>query len=250
MITGKQSNDGSQARRELMLDLLKLDPPGWGGALLQGAVVTLEIAASSYLVGLLLGCLGAAAKLGGARPLFWIAEGYTTLVRAIPELLLIILLYYAGSSTIAAFLSGLGFGEVEISGFAAAVGVLGVVQGAYQTEVIRGAVVAIPRGQIEAARAYGMPALLQTRRIVLPAMLPVALPGLANLWMVLLKDTALISVVGFSELLYTGKQAAGSTKHYLLFYTAVGAIYLAMTLGSNALLRLAERRLRHGIAAA
>jgi polar amino acid transport system permease protein len=232
-----------------MLALLSFSPPGWGGALLRGAVVTVEIAALAYLVGLCLGALGASAKLAGGAILFWAAEAYTTLVRAVPELLLIILLFYAGSGAIAALLSSLGLGDVEVSGFAAAVGVLGVVQGAYQTEVIRGAVVAIPKGQIEAARAFGMSPLLRIRRIVIPAALPLALPGLANLWMVLLKDTALISVVGFSELLYAGKQAAGSTKHYFVFYVAVGAIYLAMTLGSNVLIRPLERRLRRGLPA-
>ena len=233
-----------------MLDLLSLEPPGWGGALLAGALVTLEIAILAYVMGLALGLLGAAAKLSGRRALFWAAEAYTTLIRAVPELLLIILLFYAGSSGIAALLSALGFGEVEISGFAAAVGVLGVVQGAYATEVIRGAVAAIPAGQIEAAKAYGMKPLLRFRRVLLPAMLPIALPGLANLWLILIKDTALISVVGFSELLYTAKQAAGSTREYMLFYLAVGAIYLAMTLGSNALFRFLERQVRRGIPAA
>lgn len=229
-----------------MLDLLSFDPPGWGGALLGGALATLKIAGLAYLVGLCLGALGASAKLAGGPLLFWAAEAYTTLVRAVPELLLIILLFYAGSGAIAAALSSLGLGHVEVSGFAAAVGVLGLVQGAYQTEVMRGAVVAIPRGQIEAGRAFGMSAMLRLRRIVVPAMLPLALPGLANLWLVLLKDTALISVVGFSELLYIGKQAAGSTKHYFLFYLVVGAIYLVMTLGSNALFRLVERRFSRG----
>jgi polar amino acid transport system permease protein len=232
-----------------MLELLALEPPGWGGALLRGALITLQIAVLAFSVGLAFGLLGAGAKLSGNALLFWLAETYTTVIRAVPELLLIILLFYAGSSGIAALLSSLGLGDVEISGFAAAVGVLGVVQGAYQTEVIRGAIVAIPRGQIEAARAYGMSPALRLRRIILPAMLPLALPGLANLWMILLKDTALISVVGFSELLYTAKQAAGSTKHYFLFYTAAGAIYLAMTLGSNAVLRVMERQLRRGVPA-
>ncbi len=230
-----------------MLELLSLEPPGWGGALLRGALVTLEIAVAAYLVGLSLGLSGAAAKLSGNALLFWAAEAYTTLIRAVPELLLIIVLFYAGSSAIAALLSRLGLGEVEISGFAAAIGVLGVVQGAYATEVIRGAIVAIPQGQIEAAKAYGMPAALRLRRVVIPAMLPIALPGLANLWLILVKDTALISVLGFTELLYTGKQAAGSTRHYFLFYMAVGAIYLVMTLGSNALFRLAERRFGRGL---
>ena len=232
-----------------MLDLLAFHPPGWGGALLKGAVVTLEIAVLAYFIGILLGLAGAGAKLSGSRALNWIAQTYTTLVRAVPELLLIILLFYAGSSGIAALLTALGLGEVEISGFAAAVGVLGIVQGAYQTEVLRGAIVAIPRGQVEAARAYGMPPLLRLRRITIPSMLPLALPGLANLWLILVKDTALVSVVGFSELLYIGKQAAGSTKQYLLFYLAVGGIYLVMTLGSNFLFRLIERQVRRGIPA-
>ena len=232
-----------------MLELLALEPPGWGGALLRGALVTLEIAGLAFSVGLVLGLVGAGAKLSGNALLFWLAETYTTVIRAVPELLLIILLFYAGSSGIAALLSSAGLGDVEISGFAAAVGVLGIVQGAYQTEVIRGAIVAIPRGQIEAARAFGMSPALRLRRVVLPIMLPLALPGLANLWMILLKDTALISVVGFSELLYTAKQAAGSTKHYFVFYAAAGAIYLAMTLGSNAVLRVMERHLRRGVPA-
>ena len=232
-----------------MLELLALEPPGWGGALLRGALVTLEIAGLAFSVGLVLGLIGAGAKLSGNALLFWLAETYTTVIRAVPELLLIILLFYAGSSGIAALLSSVGLGDVEISGFAAAVGVLGIVQGAYQTEVIRGAIVAIPRGQIEAARAYGMSPALRLRRVIAPVMLPLALPGLANLWMILLKDTALISVVGISELLYTAKQAAGSTKHYFLFYTAAGVIYLAMTLGSNAVLRVMERQLRRGVPA-
>lgn len=232
-----------------MLELLSFSPPGWGGALLRGAVVTLEIAALSYLVGVLLGLLGATAKLSGNLILFGIAEIYTTLIRAVPELLLILLLFYAGSTAINAAAASLGFPNFEISGFVAAVTVLGIVQGAYQTEVLRGAIVAIPRGQIDAARAFGMSPFLRLRRITIPAMLPIALPGMANLWMILVKDTALISVVGFSELLYTGKQAAGSTRHYFLFYLAVGAVYLAITLVSNVVFRALERHVRRGIPA-
>jgi polar amino acid transport system permease protein len=233
-----------------MLELLALNPPGWGGALLRGAWVTLQIAVAAYLVGIALGLIGAAAKLSGNLLLQGAAELYTTLIRAVPELLLIILLFYAGTTALNGLLADLGLGGIAISAFAAAVAVLGVVQGAYQTEVFRGAVTAIPKGQLEAARAYGMTPLLRLRRVVIPSMLPVALPGLANLWLILLKDTALISVLGFTELLYTAKQAAGSTRHYFFFYTAVGAIYLAMTLGSNALFRLIERRMRRGYAPA
>lgn len=229
-------------------DLLALDPPGWGGALLRGALVTMEIAILAYALGLTLGLLGALSKLSGVRPLVWIAELYTTLIRAVPELLLIMLLYYAGSSALNILLMHFGFaGAVDISGFAAAIGVLGVVMGAYATEVIRGAIIAIPFGQIEAGRAYGMGPFMLLRRIIVPCMLPFALPGLSNLWLLLVKDTALISVVGVSELLFTAKQAAGSTKHYFLFYFSVGAIYLAITLCSNVLFQLVERRIRQGI---
>ncbi|ESR25745.1 ABC transporter permease [Lutibaculum baratangense] len=234
-----------------MLDLLQLTPPGWGGALLRGALLTLQIALLSYAIGLALGLLGAAAKLSGSPVLAGAGEVYTTLVRAVPELLLIILLFYGGSTMLEMALIALGFpGAVQVSGFAAAIAVLGVVQGAYQTEVIRGAIEAIPVGQIEAARAFGMSPSLRLRRIVIPALLPIALPGFANLWLILLKDTALISIVGISELLYVGKQAAGATRHYFFFYCVVGAIYLAMTLVSNGAFRLIERRVRRGIPAA
>lgn len=233
-----------------MLELLQLNPPGWGGTLLRGAVVTLEIAILAYAMGLLLGLAGAAAKLGGNPILAWLGELYTTLVRAVPELLLIILLFYGGSTLLDMLLISVGLeGALQVSGFATAVAVLGVVQGAYQTEVIRGAILAIPVGQIEAARAFGMSPALRLRRVVVPAMLPAALPGFANLWLILLKDTALISIVGISELLYVGKQAAGSTRHYFLFYCVVAAIYLAMTLVSNGVFRLIEARVRRGIPA-
>ena len=103
--------------------------------------------------------------------------------------------------------------------------VLGIVQGAYSAEIIRGAIQAIPVGQLEAARAFGIERWLLVRRVLLPSMLPFAMAGLSNLWLVLVKDSALISIVGYSELLSVGKQAAGSTKHYLVFYLAVAAVY-------------------------
>ncbi len=219
----------------------------WAGPLLQGALVTLEIAVLAYAIGLLLGLLGALAKLSRVWPLRLVAAGYTTVIRAVPELLLIILLYYAGSQALNALLRSLGMdGAVDISGFVAAIAVLAVVQGAYMTEVFRGAILAIPRGQLEAAQAFGMPPWLCFRRIVLPAMLPNALPGLSNLWLILIKDTALVSVVGFEELFFTTQQAAASTRAYFTFYAAAGALYLAITLASNVLFRRAEALVRRG----
>jgi polar amino acid transport system permease protein len=125
--------------------------------------------------------------------------------------------------------------------------VLGLVYGAYSTEVIRGAIEAVPVGQIEAARAYGMSPLMAFRRITLPAMLPNALPGLSNLWVSIIKDTTLIVVTGATpELLQYAKNAAGYTKRYFMFYCIAGLIYLAMTLVSNQIFGYLERRLRRG----
>src|SRR6266508_999607 len=186
------------AQAASLIDLLALHPPGWGGNLLSGAFSTLEISLCAYAVGLGLGLGGAMGKLTGGKALRGILDGYTTLVRALPELLLIVMLYYLGTDTLNRVLANFGFEAMRINGSTAAVAVLGFVQGAYSTEVLRGAIQAIPIGQIEAAKAYGMSPFLRFRRIILPAMLPYAIPGLSNLWLNITKDSALVAVVGYS----------------------------------------------------
>ncbi|WP_341367189.1 ABC transporter permease subunit [Yoonia sp. BS5-3] len=229
-----------------VFDLLALQPPGWGGALLRGLVSTIQIALGAYALGLCIGFFGALGKIYGGPVLRWSLEFYTTLIRAVPELVLILLLYYAGTDLLNAVLTSLGFERVEISGLWAGIYVIGFVQGAYSTEVFRGALNAVPRQQIEAAQSIGMSPILMHRRIIIPLMLPFALPGLANLWLITTKDTALLAVVGFSELALETRQAAGATKEYLTFYLAAGALYLALTLVSTLLFSLLERRLRRG----
>ncbi len=177
-------------------------------------------------------------------------ETYTTIVRAVPELVLILLLYFAGTDLINQLLTGLGYAPIDINGLIAGIGVLGVVQGAYSTEVLRGAILAIPQGQIEAARAFGMTPGLLLRRITLPAMLPYAIPGLANLWLIATKDTALLAVVGFSELTQSTRQAAGATKAYFTFFMAAGALYLALSLFSEVIIKRLERWARRGMPSA
>ncbi|TIS06818.1 MAG: ABC transporter permease subunit, partial [Mesorhizobium sp.] len=167
-------------------------------------------------------------------------------VRAIPELILIIGLYYAGTDGLNRILSSFGLPNVEINGFVAAIAVLGIVQGAYMTEVFRGAILAIPVGQIEAASSFGMRPWLRFRRIALPALIPNALPGLANLWMSVTKDSALIAVVGYQELALATRIAAGNTKHYFLFFLVAAAVYLVITLVSNVVFGLLESRYRRG----
>ncbi|MDK4702077.1 ABC transporter permease subunit [Rhizobium sp. CNPSo 4062] len=229
-----------------ILDLLSPYPPGWGGVLLTGAASTVAISAGAFLIGLLLGTGGALGKLSGIRPLRLLLELYTTAVRAVPELILIVGLYYAGMDGLNRLLVALNLPAFELNGFAVAVAVLGFVQGAYMTEVLRGAILAIPVGQIEAAKAFGMGPRLRFRRIILPALLPNALPGLANLWMSVTKDSALVAVVGYQELALATRLAGASTKHYFIFFLASAFIYLALTLVSNLLFNLLERRVRRG----
>ena len=229
--------------------LLALTPPGWGMTLVNGFFASIQIAVGGFLFGLLLGIGGATGKLYGGPITKDLLEVYTTLVRAIPELVLILLLFYAGSGAINRILESVGYQAINISGLAAGIFVIGVVQGAYQTEVLRGAFKAIPFGQIEAARAFGMTSGQVLRRITLPAMLPYAIPGLSNLWLIATKDTALLAVVGFTELTLATRQAAGTTKAYMLFFLAAGALYLLLTLVSNVAIYHIEKRARKGLPA-
>lgn len=230
-----------------MLTLLSPSPPGWGGNLLRGLVHSLQIALGAFGMGLIIGTLGAYGKLYGSPLVRDLAGIYTTIVRAVPELVLILLLYYAGTDLINRILEMAGYQRIDISGLVAGIVVLGFVQGAYATEVLRGAIKAIPYGEIEAARAYGMSPILMMRRITLPSMLPYALPGLANLWLIATKDTALLAVVGFSELTLETRQAAGTTKAYFLFFMAAGVLYLLTTLFSNLLVGRIEKWARRGM---
>lgn len=229
------------------LELLALEPPGRGAFLLVGLMNSIMIAVGATILGLTIGIAGACGKLYGNAVIKDLCEVYTTLVRAIPELVLILLLYFAGTDLINRVLAAWGYPPADINGVVAGIFVLGIVQGAYSTEVLRGAILAIPQGQIEAARAFGMPPMLLLKRITLPAMLPFAIPGLANLWLIATKDTALLAIVGFNELTQTTRTAAGATKAYFTFFMAAGALYLALTLFSNVILGRVERWARRGL---
>ena len=231
---------------EASVTLLSLEPPGWGGNLLRGAINSLIIALGAFGLGGVIGIFGALGKLGGGPVLRDLLAVYTTVVRAVPELILILLLYYAGTDLLNQFLRLLGQRPIEISGLAAGIGVLGVVQGAYATEVLRGAIQAVPRGQLEAARAFGMGRVQTFRRVTFPAMLPLALPGLSNLWLIATKDTALLAIVGFSELTLETRQAAGSTRAYFTFFLAAGFLYLMVTLFSGVIFGRIEKWARRG----
>ena len=231
---------------EETLQLLALSPPGWGGNLLRGLANSLQIAFGAFGFGLLIGLAGAFGKLYGGPVTRDLLAVYTTVIRAVPELVLILILYYLGSDIINEISAAMGYGRVEISGVVAGIWVLGVVQGAYSTEVLRGAIQAVPPGQIEAARAFGMPPVKTMLRVTIPAMTGFAAPGLANLWLIATKDTALLAIVGFNELTLETRQAAASTRAYFTFFLAAGALYLIVTLGSQVVFRRIERWARRG----
>lgn len=227
-----------------MFEMIGFSEQGWGWALLKGLLMTMQISAGAFMVGLIVGLVVACLKLGAPKPIAVLARGYTTLFRAVPELLMILLLFYVGSMLLNSLMEWLGYGAVNVSGPLAAILVLGLVQGAYASEIFRAAIQAIPYGQIEAGKAFGLHGFGLFRRVTLPIMAPYAMAGMANLWINLIKDSALISVVGTNELLYTAKQAAGSTRQYLLFYLTAAALYYAVTLVSNYLSGRLERRIR------
>ncbi|MBV9523862.1 MAG: ABC transporter permease [Alphaproteobacteria bacterium] len=223
-----------------------LDLKGYGAQLLDGAAMTLLVAAISLVFGSAIGFLGAGAKLSRWRAPRWIAEAYTTIIRGVPELLIILLLYFGGTVT----LTRIAGHYVEVNGFSAGVFALSLVFGGYATEIFRGAFLAVPQGQREAARALGMRRLAVFRFVLLPQVWRFALPGLGNLWLVLLKDTALISVVGLEELMRKTSIAAGVTRQPFVFYATAALLYLAFTIVSAAALQLAERRVGRGFRSA
>lgn len=216
-------------------------------ALLKGLRNSLIIAVGAYASGLLIGMIGAYSKLYGGQILSDLFACYTTLVRAVPELVLILLLYYVGTDGLNQILALWGRPPMDINGPIAGIAVLGIVLGAYLTEIIRGAIKAVPIGEIEAGRAFGMGPLQVFRRIIFPAMLPHALPGLGNYWLSATRDTALLAVVGFTELTLSTRAAAAGTRHYMTFYLTAGLIYLVVSMVSSVVIKFLEARYRRGM---
>jgi His/Glu/Gln/Arg/opine family amino acid ABC transporter permease subunit len=211
--------------------------------------LTVQISICGYAMGLVLGMLGAGAKLSPNPWLVRIGGWYTTMVRALPELLLILLVYYAGTSALVKLLviAGVAGEDLQISPFIAAVASLGLIYGAYLTDVLRGGIEAIPRGQIEAARACGMSPMLRFRRIILPQMIRYAIPGMGNQWLNVTKDSSLVSVIGAYELLSAGRSAATSTKEYIFYYSTTALVFLVLSVASMALFWKLEQRVNRGV---
>jgi octopine/nopaline transport system permease protein len=234
-----------------MLEMLKplaWGPDGWGDELASGAMVTLSLAISSYLFGLVIGMFGAWAKIGGPRWVRIAGDVYTTVVRGVPELLVIYLLFFGSANLLGRIAHLFGYkGFVSLPEFFVGTLAVGFISGAYSIEVFRGAIQALPKGQIEAAKAVGMSPLLVFRRIMLPQLLRYALPGLGNVWQLCLKDTSLVSVTGLYELMRTAHVAGGSTRDYFPFLLAAAALFLLFSTGSSHLFRRGERWANRGV---
>lgn len=229
--------------------LLGWGAEGWGDDFAWGLLMTLQVSIISYIVAVIFGFLGAAGKLSKHRSLRLIAGLYTTVVRSLPELLVILLLYFSVASGAERLLKYAGFVEdsFQFSPFWAAIVALAFVSGAFMTEVLRSAYLAIPPGQLEAAVSIGMRPRKIVTRVVIPQMMRHAVPGMGNLWLSITKESAIISVLGsFSELLYTGYRAAASTKQYILFYGLTALLFLLITLVSVLAISSLEKHLNRG----
>lgn len=199
--------------------------------ILNGAVVTVAVSLCALAVAIVLGLLGAGAKLSGHKALWGLATSYTTVVRGIPELVLMLLVFYGGTIGLNRLFELAGRGDivVDINPFMAGVLTIGFIYGAYMTEVFRGAILSIPKGQAEAARAFGMGGAQTFFRITLPQMVRYALPGFTNNWLVLIKATALVSLIGLQDMTFLAKQASSATREPFLFFFFTAGLFLAYT---------------------
>jgi arginine/ornithine transport system permease protein len=218
------------------------------GSILHGALLTVGVSLSALVVAVLLGLLGAAAKLSGRRYLVLPATAYTTVIRGIPELVLMLLVFYGGSIGLNALIEALGSElTIDIEPFTAGVLTLGFIYGAYMTETFRGAILAIPKGQFEAAAAFGMRPLQILLRITLPQMVRYALPGVTNNWLVLIKATAVVSLIGLQEMTYLAKQASAATRSPFAFFLFTAGLFLVYTWVSLVVLKQLNQRYSLGV---
>lgn len=220
---------------------------GYGLLILAGTWVTIRLALLSLAVAVALGLLGAWAKLSESMPARLLATAYTTLIRGVPDLVLMLLIFFSMQIYLNDVTDLLGLAAINIDPFGAGVLTLGFIYGAYFAETFRGAFMAVPLGQMEAATAYGMRGFQVFSRILFPQMMRHALPGVGNNWQVLLKSTALVSLIGLTDLVKVAQDAGNVTFRVFLFISLTGLIYLALTTISNFVLYWLYRRYSIGV---
>lgn len=220
---------------------------GYLPGLIEGLGLTLQLAVASLAIASAFGLLGAVAKLSASPLAQRLAQVYTTLIRGLPELVLMLLVFYGGQALVNTAAQSLGFDYIDVPPFAAGTLTIGFIFGAYLTETFRGAILAIPRGQMEAGLAFGMSRGQVLRRITLPQMVRHAIPGFANNWLVMVKATALVSIIGLDDMVHRANLASASTQQPFTFYLAIALTYLAITSVSILALHALERRYSLGV---
>jgi histidine transport system permease protein len=220
---------------------------GFGPQILLGTLATLKLALWSLLIAVLAGLMGASSKLSSSRLLRALATGYTTVIRSMPDLVIMLLLFFSLQMLLNRMTDWLGTAQIDIDPFLAGVVTLSFIYGAYFTETFRGAFQAVPVGQIEAARAYGMTRGEVFRKVLFPQMLRHALPGIGNNWQVLIKSTALVSIIGLTDVVKATQDAGKGSMQFFYFTLVGGLIYLAITTVSNGVLLWLEHRYSVGV---
>ena len=229
------------------MELLAFGDTGWGDELFRATLMTIAVSIAAMLIGFSFAAIFTPLKLSKFKFLNLIANIYTTVIRGVPELLVIYLFFFGGSGAIMFVASMFGYNEyIEINAFVTGSFAIGIISGAYSTEVFRGAIQSIDKGQFEAAKVLGFSKFKQFYKIVLPQMLRLAIPNLSNVWQITLKDTSLISVTGLVEIMRQSYIAAGSTRDPLFFYSFAAVLYLLLTFISMKLINKLEFKYSRG----
>jgi len=229
------------------MGLLAFGDTGWGDELFYATLMTLAVSITAMLIGFVFALIFTPLKLSKHKSLNLIGNFYTTVIRGVPELLVIYLFFFGGSGAIMFVASMFGYNDyIEINAFMTGAMAIGIISGAYSTEVFRGAILSIDKGQFEASKVLGIKKHIQFYKVVLPQMLRLAIPNLSNVWQITLKDTSLISVTGLVEIMRQSYIAAGSTRDPLFFYSFAAVLYLLLTYFSMKLLNRLEAKYSRG----
>ena len=229
------------------MELLAFGNTGWGDELFIATLMTVAVSITAMLIGFIFALIFTPLKLSKYKFLNYIANFYTTIIRGVPELLVIYLFFFGGSGAIMYVASIFGYNEyIEINAFLTGAFSIGIISGAYSTEVFRGALQSIDKGQFEASNVLGFNKIIRFYKIILPQMLRLSIPNLSNVWQVTLKDTSLISVTGLVEIMRQSYIAAGSTRDPLFFYTFAAILYLLLTFLSMKFINRMEVKYNRG----
>ena len=229
------------------MDLLSFGKTGWGDELFYATLMTIAVSITALLIGFLFSIIFTPLKLSNNKFLNFIANSYTTVIRGVPELLVIYLFFFGGSGAIMYVASIFGYFEyIEINAFITGSLAIGIISGAYSTEVFRGAIQSVDKSQFEACKVLGLKKHIYFLKVIMPQMLRLAIPNLSNVWQITLKDTSLISVTGLVEIMRQSYIAAGSTRDPLFFYSFAAVLYLIITFFSMKFINKFEAKYSRG----